>query len=154
MNAPVDFPENQNAVSGLVGQVIYSILNPAQFEASLPASERKKWALLDGRAIAGSKLAECLGGVDKLPDARGMFFRAMNFGRPDGDPDGDRPVGGYQPDELASHAHNYINSSGGPAGTAKDGPHGVAQRSAQTTATGGNETRPRNIALYVYIRID
>lgn len=137
------------------GRIIYSLLAPEQFLASLPAHEKTSWALLDGRSISNTKLSQLLN-TDKLPDARGMFIRGMQAGRNDGlgDPESKRSVGSFQADELKSHSHEYQASNGGPEGTNPDGGHGVAAYNKSTSINGGIETRPQNIAVYTYIKIN
>jgi hypothetical protein len=60
--------------SGAVGDVKYSILNPTQF-----AQENGDcWVPMDGRNIAGSRLA-IIRGVNTVPDVSGVFFDHRNL---------------------------------------------------------------------------
>jgi microcystin-dependent protein len=99
-----------------------------------------------------------------LPDLRGMFLRGMNGGRSDGfaDPDvaqrlpfaGGNPgnaVGSVQMDIFASHTHTFVDASlaGDVLGSGNTKGYNFA---AQTGATGGTETRPKNIYVNYIIK--
>ena len=68
-----------------------------------------------------------------------------------------RELGGFQGDEFKSHTHNwYVTENGGGVTASAD----VDFRNGdgtywpkETSANGGNETRPRNIALLAIIKI-
>lgn len=86
-----------------------------------------------------------------IPDLRGEFIRGWDDAR---GVDGARSFGSFQADELRSHNHT-INISG-QAGLSNsgndftnDGPTSITLTS---NSTGGNETRPRNIALLACIK--
>ncbi len=98
-----------------------------------------------------------------LPDLRGYFLRGFDNGAGN-DPDaasrtdrgdgttGDN-VGTKQADELKSHTHTYGNSAdniGAASGTGvKDAEN---SNSFTSGATGGNETRPKNVAVMFCIK--
>lgn len=152
-----------------VGDVVYSTLTEAQFQALRDTT----WVLMDGRDVTGSDYDTIalsgLGGT--IPDARGQFLRAKNNGRSDGnqDPDGERGLGAFQNHAMDSHGHDtrYNTATPGAAG----GPHvaaisGGGQPNAtwasnydfvSQTLRGTNsstETRPRNIAVNIFIKIN
>jgi len=148
------------------GDVVYSILDPDHFYTT---HDKSKWALLDGRNINGSDLTTL--GVHKIPDARGVFIRAMDLGRNDidgkGDPDSHtRNVTDIQMDGLKSHQHNFQDAyfseidCGGNHGfigaSGNDHDNSPCKMPNITDAGIGtiSETRPKNIALYIYIRIN
>lgn len=95
-----------------------------------------------------------------LPDLRGEFVRGLDDGR---GVDAGRVMGSVQTDMLKSHDHDLptsTNSSGNrgviidtsfgittPNNTAPDSTH-----RAYVDATGGTETRPRNVALLACIK--
>lgn len=114
-------------------------------------------------------------GQPGIPDLRGMFLRGMNATRADGkqDPDGNsRVVGSYQEDVFKSHNHpvNLTSETYGlirktrtddtknttvgdtdkdNVGTEPD----VIAPPYPLPLEGGSETRPKNVAVYYYIKI-
>jgi hypothetical protein len=110
------------------------------------------WVLADGRTATTEYFKAT--GENKVPDLRGAFLRGLNAGRTDGreDPEGtDRAAGSYQADTLKSHSH-LENLASGNGGVHSGGSYGVINQ-VQTGKTGGLETRPRNVAVYWYIKI-
>jgi hypothetical protein len=135
-----------------------------------------------GRSILGSKLEkltvvgpkqpEPANHILTSPDLRGKFIRGLNLfysvGEPKidfakADPNGQgRNVGDYQADELNAHSHSAA-SSGGLAHAQTYG-MGIQSNQGQqvdfmapsitVNTTGGAETRPRNVAVYYYIKIN
>lgn len=171
-------PAGQNGQDGdtaIVGTIISSLLQPAQYASEVGDPETfdstvSKWAFADGRDVAGSKYAEATGDTT-LPDLRGMFLRGLNAGRADGlqDPDGvSRKPGDLQEDQFQGHGHLHelgangadyspgtfqgvfgTNSYTGPARILD--PRTIAKYG---DAKFGTETRPKNIAVNYYIRIN
>lgn len=149
---------------GFVGDVVTSMLTEAQFQNQRNAG----WVLMDGRNVNGSKYSTITGNSN-IPDARGLFLRGKNNGRIDGlqNPDGDLAIGTYQSDAFASHTHiqNSHNHSTNIPALAASGTDGgpayintTASVTGSTTATnqnsGGNETRPKNITVNYFIKIN
>ena len=115
------------------------------------------WVLADGRTATTEYFQAT--GNSNIPDLRGMFLRGLNEGRVDGkeDPDPDfegnvRVAGSYQADELKSHAHTEDLSTGDNSDTFSGGSYG-GRNIVNTGATGGNESRPRNMAVYWYVKV-
>jgi hypothetical protein len=177
--------------AGQVGDVVDSILD----EATIQLLRGPGWVLMDGRNIEGTRLNE-LTGLTTLPDARGVFRRAKNNGRSDGNenPAGELAVGSNQSDSTATnglaattsgstHTHGIqtSNSDGNIGNTqvrlttftdSGDGLTGLTrtlngnqtnfsplfinnQNSSHAhVVTGDAETRPTNITVNTYIRID
>lgn len=153
---------------GSIGDVKYSILPPNQFREENGTG----WVLMDDKIqISGSDLADKYG-VRAVPDGRGMFIRGLNLNRSDiyADPykkedlnHDDRNVGDIQKDTIKYHEHlmNYKLgkndswgggwSSGANGQTAVNSPGGTPHFAE---GFGGMETRPVNIALYTYIKIN
>lgn len=154
-----------------VGSYDFSRLSEAQYQAQRGTG----WILADGRNVAGSRYATITGNTT-VPDARGLFMRMKDFstavtpnvsGR---NPAGNLALNSLQLDEFTQHAHG-VTSSNSPYGmnqllTTKlekevdeggekynvDGFLGV---NFSVNANGSStETRPRNITLNVFIRIN
>ena len=155
-----------------VGSIVPSMLNENQFKAQVGdpstfSSSSSKWTLADGRAISGSAYST-ITSQSNAPDLRGMFLRGLNAGRSDGkqDPEGSsRSIGNYQADQVRSHNHNngsfnrlmYVNgynTMGGGIDYTNNGLEVNLYTSAIIQPYGGTETRPRNIAVNYYIRIN
>ena len=176
--APYTFASATVVCSGALGDVKYSILNPAKF-----AEENGDcWVPMDGRSIAGSLLAAALG-VNNVPDAGGLFIRSQEFpGSPNNDPerDSNTPIGSVQGDDVKPHNHTMNNTGGhnhgydyfvasGPTNLGNQADftnvrYGIGWEGRATSWAGdhthqinnnsGTETRPKNLNLWTYIRIN
>jgi hypothetical protein len=87
-----------------------------------------------------------------------MFLRGMNEGRNDGkqDPDG-REAGSYQPQSIEAHRHKIGTAGIWPRTWANGGsgePKTAYKADGFTDPSGGKETRPKNVAVYFYIKIN
>ena len=82
----------------------------------------------------------------RLPESRGEFLRGWDHGR---GVDVGRPIGSYQAGQIESHVHTYnvtsVTAGSGTSSTAT--PTDTAGTVKVTNATGGSETRPRNLAV-------
>jgi hypothetical protein len=161
--------ENNDRSSGALGDVKYSILSPDKFKKV----NGDGWILADGRKITGSKLQK-FAAINNAPDARGMFLRGMNYDRQDDliDPffkehHRVRVAGEYQGDIVGPHNHGWTGRDGNGypyrseqrwTNPADDPTHEnhypVVSKNNYSTAGVGTETRPKNIALYVYVKIN
>jgi len=87
-----------------------------------------------------------------LPDLRGYFVRPLDDGR---GVDSGRTLGTSQADDLKSHVHavagNTSNSSGSPYRILSN-TNSTPNVTNDTNATGGTETRPKNVALLACIK--
>jgi len=177
--APYTFASATVVCSGALGDVKYSILNPAKF-----AEENGDcWVPMDGRSIAGSRLSASLG-ISNLPDAGGTFFRAQEFAT---SPDYDRgrnsgsPIATVQGDDVKPHNHS-MNPAGShshqfdrltttvptgvpcgsncyanvllPTGYTTVNTTSVGDHTHTINNNSGDETRPVNLNLWAYIRIN
>lgn len=145
-----------------VGTIIASMLNEAEFEHHNGSS----WVLADGRDITIEDEYRRITQNRKVPDLRGMFLRGID---PTGkvDPEGKRTPGSEQKDSFKKHTHkvttkfisefqndppNYdmFGAAGEKWGDYED--HKL--EGVQLSNEGGVETRPINVAVYYYIKIN
>jgi len=160
-----------------IGTIISSYLNWTEFQAAtrnnsgnpsgggIWTSKYSKWSPADGRQVPNSAF-ETITAEARVPDLRGQFLRGLNWFDKDQtsqvnparkDPE-DRTRGSYQEDDFKKHNHSipgpaavgHIVSS---ANNFFNEPVG-RQSPIQTNDRGGDETRPRNIAVFYYIRIN
>lgn len=151
-----------------VGTILASTLPWPQFAESVGdqgafKAGQNKWAPCDSRSILGSELAR-LGGIGNAPDLRGIFLRGLNkfsTEEPNAvqrDPEPNRIAGSYQGDTFASHSHSFGFAMGDHDGEPNHFPHRanrqVAGFGADTSAVGGSETRPKNVAVFYYVKIN
>ena len=165
--------------SGAVGDVKYSILDPTQFAAVNGAC----WVPMDGRALAVSDQLRILTGLTNVPNAGGYFLRSQEFsGGPDVDParTSGSTIATVQNDETRSHNHTmqsagshshsmgtrgYLTGAAAAGLSYELGADGSMDDTSASTFsagshthtidnTGGNETRPKNLNFWTYIRIN
>lgn len=99
-------------------------------------------------AVIGTTYGAATSETFNLPDLRGEFLRGWDNGR---GADPGRVIGSWQADELKSHSHETIGTVAAAGGSAYGVPGAGASRWI-TTAAGGSETRPRNVAVRFCIR--
>ena len=155
-----------------LGKIQYSILSEENFRLL----NGRGWVLMKGQDIKDSDLYKFLekngdGGFHrilqmkgKLPDARGKFLRMLNNGITEKDciskghhkdcydTDERRMMGSYQKDTFEKHSHSI-----GATFTSKGGSgYGVYTQvdDSRTGETGYKETRPKNIAVNIFIKIN
>lgn len=147
--------DNQNPV----GMIVQSMLTETQFQAINGA----EWVLADGRSVAGS-VYESITGNSSVPDARGIFLRGA----------GSQTIssvtyagtlGNKQNDQMQGHYHsvaNALNTAGGAGWPSGSGTSGWNVDKATTPITDGSngtprtgtETRPANLAVNIFIKIN
>lgn len=175
----VSFRQDNESSPGNLGDVKYSVLAPEEFIAQ----NGKGWILLDDKAtekLANSDLGR-LGVVPRLPDARGVFIRGANMGRDtlSGDAEATRLPLSSQADAFQGHFHHLsgpVDCHDAQTVQAKTlvatgmGHSEISEKgarldtrnyinNAKTDGVNGeprisSETRPKNIALYTYIKIN
>jgi microcystin-dependent protein len=93
-----------------------------------------------------------------IPDLRGEFLRGWDNGR---GVDANRDIGTLQSDDFKNHSHTITTSHSQAGGTAVaigwsdgelSGPYTDRNGDDGAKATGGSETRPRNIAIMYCIK--
>ncbi|KER01027.1 phage-related tail fiber protein, partial [Photorhabdus temperata subsp. temperata Meg1] len=84
-----------------------------------------------------------------IPDLRGEFIRGWDDGR---GVDSGRGILSWQADEFKSHTHTSSLYDAGSAAEYFGRSNWKLNGSVETGATGGNETRPRNIAFNYIVR--
>jgi hypothetical protein len=135
-------------------------------------SKYSKWSPCDGRAIDNSSgLARASTNLTNVPDLRGTFLRGYNKFDPSEnlngiaavspaqkDPNDNRVRGEFQQDQIISHTHNcYQPNAAGLVAECGDCAGVIYTMSYTSTSeqyNGGVETRPKNVAINYYIRIN
>ena len=153
------FSNSDTKSIGAIGDVKYSVLPPDKFKEE----NGNGWVLMDDKIPLQNSDLNTKHGITKLPDARGLFIRGLNLKRSDdkADPyksendDKERLVGDYQEDMLKRHSHKYLSADRKDV-SGKGSKSDFAWNSKEYTSkpTGGLETRPKNIALFTYIKIN
>lgn len=166
-----------------LGTIISSVLNYDQLcdsirESSSINNSTSSYVPCDGRSIVGSSLEKLTqqgpkqpdpaAHMKKAPDVRGRFLRGLNqiysvgepaFNIAEGDSQGQRTVGVYQPDELKAHTHvysmwNFGFNSSNDGGLGHNEVDVLPDQARSSQSTGGAETRPKNVAVYFYLKIN
>jgi hypothetical protein len=170
---PKDFPGQPkvNTQALPIGTIVASVL---EYDKFLSVNGYKNtgnlkeviWTPCDGRNVSESKYASLGLGFTKVPDLRGVFLRNVNDYKIPGageinpsqlNPDNTIKAGDFQNDTLKSHTHKYDNSySGRIVRAEEDGGGGRtnANPGQNTEPYGGQETRPKNVTVYYYIKIN
>jgi microcystin-dependent protein len=149
----------------LVTAVQQALLPAGAVQAFAMNSAPAGWLAADGTAVSRSTYAALFAAISTtygagdgsttfaLPDLRGIFVRGS----------GSQTISGtaysgtfaaVQQDQLKSHTHlvnSYVNGAIGNSGRPQEGTSGNSDSFA-TLATGGDETRPANIALLYCIK--
>ncbi|WP_370230697.1 hypothetical protein [Cognatishimia sp.] len=156
-----------------IGSVIASMFPWPVFKDQLGRHDGD-WMPADGSPVPqNTKYYQVLSdaGLDQiiLPDLRGRFQRGLNSFQSPGGEIGDElgnpededangkafAAGSYQKDDLIRHTH-AIPARHGQIGKAwlSTGVDHEAPDSRTRENTGADETRPRNVSLYYYIRVN
>lgn len=160
-----------------VGTIVASVLNYNAFLQAngLPVADANDmskaiWIPCDGRSLNASTYSKY--GI--VPDLRGVFLRGINdFGvsysgvskvADNKKNPIDKNAGDFQQDALLQHFHSVPgNGQGGPPGWALEnvgriGTYSTSGASEYTNVgesrTSGDETRPKNITVYYYLKIN
>lgn len=136
--------------SGAVAHFARSTAPAGWLEANGAAVNRTTYAALF--AAIGTTFGAGNGTTTfNLPDLRGEFIRGYDNGR---GVDSGRGFASWQADELRSHSHSVTLpiASDSQAGSDDESISTSGSQTFGTSSTGGNETRPRNVALLVCIK--
>jgi hypothetical protein len=147
--APYAFAVYSAVCSGAVGDVKFSILNPAQFKKA----NGDCWVPLDGRTLTTEELATTYN-IKNLPNAGGYFLRAQEFGSsytsgttmvtttPSGDIDAGRTsttsIATVQSDANKSHNHTASTGSAGSHTHGSNAPGGDNKFGLASSQPGNN----------------
>lgn len=133
---------------------------------------KSKWSPCDGRSLTGSKYQTLWAGSigSNAPDLRGVFLRGLNqfdvmeptpANTVQANPE-NKKRGDFQPDALIVHNHNYdrfdgiiLNDISNDTDQRKAslGTNRAVTTSVPNTPT-STETRPKNVSIYYYLRIN
>lgn len=134
-----------------IGDIKQSLLTQAQFQSQFGDC----WVSMEGQNISGSDFS-ALTSIVTLPDARGRFLRTLG---------GDAaPLAQTQEDMFKAHFHYQGSGHGAEPFGATNLPgygtdflghgDGYSAVSAHTSTQGGSETRPKNVTVNVFIKIN
>ncbi|WP_156827207.1 beta strand repeat-containing protein [Hyphomicrobium zavarzinii] len=132
--------------SGITGAIRYT-------SATMQVCDGSSWTNIGvgmpAGTIAAFEATSCPSGWSEYTTARGRFLRGRDNGAGN-DPDGTRAPGNVQADDLKSHTHEvYTDNSTAyvaGAGAYRATSAGAAAPDA-SGATGGTETRPKNVTV-------
>ena len=169
--AGLDGADGENGAPGVAGEAgAVGPQGPAGAVGKMPAgavsffataAAPAGWLICNGQTILRADYAALFAAIGtmygagdgltnfKVPDLRGEFLRGADLGR---GVDPARALGSAQGDLFKSHSHRVVNITG-PAGESYAGSYapGLAAVAGpvafDSDASGGVETRPRNIAM-------
>ncbi len=159
-----------------VGTIVATLLSKGDFYKTLPPAEQMKWVLADGKqVIANTKYFE-LTGESKIPNLQGYFLRGLDATGAI-DPDGrNRTPGHRQFDSFQGHHHlvdtkfsteiamskgqtaplfyNGDETNGNPNALSASVRGPIADNKNHGTPRISSETRPKNIAVNYFIKVN
>jgi Phage Tail Collar Domain len=167
----VNVSEDASSGNGLtrlsqIQALLAQVAPPGMVSAFASSVASDGWLYCDGRTVSRTvyaalfaKIGTLYGVGDgsttfNLPDYRGEFLRGFSDSR--ANVDVGRVFPQPQLDLLGRHSHGYllggsnVNQIGGNQTDAGDANRGLP--TLQTTEVGGNETRPRNLPVYYFIK--
>ena len=106
------------------------------------------WLECNGQSTSGYAALTALIGAN-VPDLRGEFIRGWDNGR---GVDSGRAIGTAQANAFGSHSHTVTAVSGAGGTFGYQWAQGGVVGGSNAQATGGTETRPRNVALMYCIK--
>jgi microcystin-dependent protein len=151
----------QPYMTGSDGWSLTDMFPSAAILAMATTSVPSGWLECDGAAVSRTTYATLFGLIGttygagngtttfNVPDLRGEFIRGYDHGR---GVDTARAFASAQSGAIESHTHTVPFSDGGGGGQCIENAAGTAISTVTSGATGGTETRPRNIALMYVIK--
>jgi hypothetical protein len=158
-----------------IGTIVSSMLTPPKMKELFGDA----WIPADGRNVSSQSSYAVATGEKSVPDLRGVFTRGLDqfdfTERPRQDtqfldPDSKRKPGEPQPDSVGSHDHPVGQAMSDVGAVSPSGQvlvaeggrfpsyyndHYAKQPPARTSPNQpGDETRPKNVAVYFYIKIN
>lgn len=154
-------------------QAIQALISAAAGSAAVPAgavahfarnTAPAGWLAADGATVSRTTYAALFSAIGttfgvgdgsttfRLPDLRGEFVRGWDNGR---GVDSGRNFGTFQADDFKSHSHSVTLPIDNDSNAGNDDESISTMGGSQTygtSNTGGNETRPRNVALLACIK--
>jgi len=176
-SSPQTLDNSQDSLGTVTASILdYDHLSTLNSDPKVIDPKTSKWIPADGRSMVGSQLSKLIG-VSKAPDLRGRFLRGLNTFYNDGqpnlniatadqdDPSSNRKAGEYQSDMLKTHTHSFShviqvgpnephNINGGFRHGAGGSEGYNNYNNTGENSNGGSETRPKNITVYYYIKIN
>lgn len=156
--ATKQYVDTQVSQVGIPGEVSYfAMQNAPSGWLKANGAEVSRSTYADLFAAIGTRFGAGNGSTTfNLPDLRGEFIRGWDDGR---GVDAGRSFGSFQADEFRSHNHPLIGNDRGTIGSQLFA-SGLYQDDAERAASdpdsigyrGGDETRPRNVALLACIK--
>ena len=126
-------------------------------EEALKGQNSDLYSLIDLHLGSSEKatLSEEIILSNRITDLRGKFLRMNNNGASGEkfDQKNDRKIGSYQKDALKSHSHEYDAHNNLGANGVKSNAQLESKRKS-TSVFGDKETRPKNISVNYYIKIN
>jgi hypothetical protein len=159
-----------------VGTIVASYLDEAEFASAIGEDiswgfDKRKWILADGSTVRDTEFARITSNKP-VPDLRGIFLRGVADGREVGSKEEYStalptiPFAGMT-DEAGTHNHvggmalntrgEKYNAGGRDyqvAGAASTGNSGAHRHNVAIIEGGDSETRPTNVAVFYYIKIN
>lgn len=149
-----------------VGSIVASVLTLADFKKQVVKGET--WELADGLKLGSGTLARLIaaggeyselnpGNVPTKPNLLGVFLRGCDTAdsTKTRNPDGRVKVGMFQDDAFKSHHHNHPRPKGDDGSREGGGRDGWYSHSTdETESFGGPETRPKNVTVNFFIRVN